>query len=90
MVYFEFPDIDSPPYIDSMTKSQTSDPNQIAARVVGETAARHNDVLPADVEAAWERWIAGVGKVDTRARSLLRAAFEVGVEQGTKQKVTRP
>jgi hypothetical protein len=36
--------------------------------------------LPADLEAAWKAWSAGVGKVDERGMALLRAAFEGGVD----------
>jgi hypothetical protein len=61
------------------------DPNQVAARVVGESTAKSEKPLPADVEAAWDKWIAGVGKVDTRAMALLRAAFEVGVSASGKK-----
>jgi hypothetical protein len=53
---------------------------QAAVRVGNETAARHSEPLPADVEAAWAAWSAGVGKVDERGMALLRAAFEAGVE----------
>lgn len=60
-----------------------ADANQIAARVVAEST--QDDRLPADVEARWEAWIAGVGRVDDRARALLRAAFEVGVEAGQQK-----
>jgi hypothetical protein len=54
------------------------DANQAAARIVKETIDRHTDALPADLEAAWEKWSAGVGKVDARGMALLRAAFEAG------------
>lgn len=63
-----------------MSKAKKPDVNQNAARVVSETAARSEGKLPADLEAAWERWSAGVGKVDARAMALLRAAFEAGAE----------
>jgi hypothetical protein len=56
------------------------DANQSAARVVKETADRHSKPLPADLEAAWKAWSAGVGKVDERGMALLRAAFEGGVD----------
>jgi hypothetical protein len=46
--------------------------------------ARHEQPLPADLEAAWEQWIAGIQKVDTRAKTLLRAAFEAGAEAAQK------
>ena len=43
-------------------------------------ATRHEDALPADLEAAWKSWSAGVGHVDARGMLLLRAAFEAGAE----------
>lgn len=63
-----------------MTKKPDS--NQAAADAVRETIRKHETPLPADVEAAWAAWSAGVGKVDARAMALLRAAFEAGVEAG--------
>ena len=62
------------------TSKPKSDANQTAARVVAESTAHTADSLPADLEAAWKAWSAGVGKVDSRAMSLLRAAFEAGAE----------
>jgi hypothetical protein len=56
------------------------DANQSAARVVKETVAKHSEPLPVDLEAAWDAWSRGVGKVDARAMALLRAAFEAGAE----------
>ena len=61
----------------------SSDPNQEAARVVREATAS-NEKLPASVEAAWERWSKGIQKVDERVKSLLRAAFEAGVDAARK------
>jgi hypothetical protein len=58
-----------------MTDRKESDANQTAARVVREATAKHETPLPADVEAAWAQWSAGVGKVDARVMALLRAAF---------------
>lgn len=58
------------------------DANQTAARIVRESTAPHATDLPADIEAVWAEWSKGVGKVDERAMTLLRAAFEVGVEAG--------
>jgi hypothetical protein len=60
--------------------SPPSDVNQTAARIVAESTAKLDTQLPADVEAAWAAWSAGVGKMDARGMALLRAAFEVGVE----------
>ena len=71
-----------PPAYNSGMSSKHPDANETAARIVGESAARNEERLPADVEAAWEAWSAGVGKVDARTLALLRAAFELGVEAG--------
>ena len=57
------------------------DSNQEAARVVGE-ATHDGETLAPDIEAAWAEWIKGIQQVDERARTLLRAAFEAGVEAG--------
>jgi hypothetical protein len=67
-------------------KRQTQDPNRAAARAVAQTIAKHEQPLPADVEQAWATWIAGIANVDARAKLLLRAAFEVGVEVGRQAK----
>lgn len=63
-------------------RTSNPDVNQTAARIVAEVAAQHEKPLPADVEAAWETWIASISNVDTRTKTLLRAAFEAGVEAG--------
>jgi hypothetical protein len=69
-----------------MKKRQArEDASQAAARVVGETAARHSEPLPADLEAAWKQWSAGIQKVDARGMLLLRAAFEAGAEAGKRK-----
>ena len=68
-----------------MPKLPKPDPNEAAARVVRAVTAKHEQPLPADVEAAWSAWIAGVQKVDERTKALLRAAFEVGVEAGRRK-----
>ncbi|MCB9899126.1 MAG: hypothetical protein H6825_14065 [Planctomycetes bacterium] len=64
-----------------MTKRKPSDEdeNQEAARVVRD-ATGGDDALPADLEAAWKAWIAGIQDIDERTRTLLRAAFEVGAD----------
>jgi hypothetical protein len=63
-----------------------TDPNAEAARVVRKvTDPGTPPPLPADVEAAWQRWVKGVQKVDERVRTLLRAAFEAGVEAGARK-----
>lgn len=56
------------------------DANQAAARAVERTVARNTDKLSGDIETAWAKWSAGVGKVDERGMALLRAAFDAGVE----------
>jgi len=64
-----------------MSKSpEKLDANQSAHRAVHNAAAAHEGQLPADMEAAWAQWSAGVGKVDERGKALLRAAFEAGYE----------
>src|ERR1700683_1672409 len=55
------------------------DENQGAAHAVSQTIAKHETPLPPGIEAAWEAWSRGVGKVDERGMALLGAAFEVGV-----------
>ena len=57
------------------------DPNVNAARIVREST-ESQEKLPADLEAAWEEWSKGIQKVDERAITLLRAAFEAGYEVG--------
>lgn len=64
---------------------KNEDPSQVAARIVRESTSKE-EPLPADVEAAWERWSAGVGRIDDRAAALLRAAFEAGVEAARQAK----
>lgn len=58
------------------------DENQAAAKAVATIAAKHSKPLPPDLEAAWAEWSAGVASVDQRTMTLLRAAFEAGVEAG--------
>ena len=58
------------------------DANQTAHRIAREAAGP--DDLPADLEAAWEAWIAGIQCIDERAKTLLRAAFEAGWEAGSR------
>lgn len=47
--------------------------NRIAAKL-----AEQEEPPSDDVDAAWEWWMAGVQRVDERAKTLLRAAFEAG------------
>jgi len=61
------------------------DANQTAHRVAAEATARTEKPLPAELEAAWERWSAGVGNVDERGMALLRAAFEAGWASAEKK-----
>ena len=56
------------------------DPNVEAARVVREST--EGEGLPADREAAWTEWSRGIKNVDERGMTLLRAAFEAGVDAG--------
>jgi len=56
------------------------DPNANAARIVSEST--DSSELPADIEAAWLAWSAGIQKVDERGMTLLKAAFEAGYEAG--------
>jgi hypothetical protein len=62
------------------SKTPAMDASQTAARVVGETIRRHEQPLPADLEAAWVKWSAGIANMDPRMEALLRAAFEAGAE----------
>jgi len=66
-----------------MRDRKQPDPNQVAARVIRETAAKNESQLPADVEAAWAQWSSSIQNVDQRTMALLRAAFEAGVEVGS-------
>jgi hypothetical protein len=63
-----------------MRKPKDRDFNQNIVRALSEATAKHEKPLPPDIEAAWEEWSRGIGKVDARGVALLRAAFEVGVE----------
>lgn len=56
------------------------DPNSNATRIARETAARGEQPLPADVEAAWAAWSRSIQNIDERTKTLLRAAFEAGYE----------
>jgi hypothetical protein len=60
------------------------DPNQNAARIVGE-AAGPAEQPAADLEAAWQVWSRHIQKVDERGMTLLRAAFEAGWEAGRQR-----
>ena len=58
------------------------DPNENAARIVAGSEARAAEHAPADLEAAWLEWSSHIQKVDERAMTLLKAAFEAGFEAG--------
>ena len=60
------------------------DPNEAAADLLRK-ATGEDEPLPPDLEKAWEAWIRSIQNVDERARTLLRAAFEAGVEAGSKK-----
>ena len=51
---------------------------------LSQATAKHEQPLPADIEAAWAEWSRGIGKVDARGMALLRAAFEAGVDVGKR------
>ena len=59
------------------------DPNEAAADLLRK-ATGEDDRLPPNVEGAWEAWIGSIQQVDERVRTLLRAAFEAGVEAGRR------
>ena len=61
-----------------------TDENEDAARVVRESTTS-DEALPAGLEAAWEAWSAGVQGCDERTMTLLRAAFEAGVDAAKRQ-----
>ena len=67
-----------------MRKSKGRDFSQNSVRIVSEATAKHEQPLPADVEAAWAEWSRGIGKVDARGMALLRAAFDAGVDVGKR------
>ena len=60
-------------------KRRDPDPNQTAARVVRETTAG-SEALPRDLEAAWAEWSRCIQGCDERTMTLLRAAFEAGID----------
>jgi len=60
------------------------DPNENAARVVGQATAANADAAQ-DLEAAWAAWSAHIQKVDERGMTLLRAAFEAGWDAGQQK-----
>lgn len=59
------------------------DPNQNAARIVAESAGEQAGAS-GDMESAWAEWSSHLQKVDERALTLLRAAFEAGWDAGTR------
>ena len=60
------------------------DPNANAARIVGESTKATTGTA-ADLDAAWAEWSAHIQKVDERAMTLLRAAFEAGFEAASQR-----
>jgi hypothetical protein len=67
-----------------MAKPKNRDFNQNTVRALSEATAKHEQPLPTDIEAAWEEWSRGIGKVDERGMALLRAAFEAGMDVGKR------
>lgn len=59
------------------------DVSENAARIVQESTQSTEKPLPADLEAAWEEWSRGLGRVDERTMTLLKAAFEAGYDAAT-------
>jgi hypothetical protein len=47
-----------------MKKRDAEDEVQAAVRAGQQVVSRHEQALPADLEAAWEVWCKGVRKVD--------------------------
>ena len=70
----------------SRDQEHNPDPNANAARIVSESTATGD--LPADLEAAWAEWSAGIQGVDERGMTLLRAAFEAGYETNRSSAAT--
>ena len=68
-----------------MRHPKNPDANETAARIIAETVAKHEQPLPADLEAAWQQWSSAIQKVDARGMALLRAAFEAGAEAARKR-----
>ena len=64
------------------------DPSENAAQIVGQ-ATGDQSTPPADLEAAWLAWSAGIQKVDERGMTLLRAAFEAGWEASGFGQISR-
>lgn len=65
-----------------MSEHET-DPNTEATQIMGESTGEEKP-LPADLEAAWAEWSKSIKGVDERSWTLLRAAFEVGIEARAK------
>ncbi len=63
--------------------SRPLDPNKEAARIVRETTGRP-DELPKDLEAAWKAWSSRIHACDERTMTLMRAAFEAGIDAGKR------
>jgi hypothetical protein len=54
------------------------DPNENAARIVGEATGSVPVAGSVEMERAWAAWSAHIQQVDERGLTLLRAAFEAG------------
>jgi hypothetical protein len=65
-----------------MKRKPKLDSVQSGVRAAKKTISKHEQPLPADLEVAWAEWSRAIKNVDTRGMTLLRAAFEAGVEAG--------
>jgi hypothetical protein len=73
-----------------MPRDQLHNPDHYvnADRIVDESG-RFRHTL-ADLEDAWAEWSSDIQKIDERALSFLRAAFEAGFEAGNSPQKNRP
>jgi hypothetical protein len=67
----------------SRMNDQHPAPIENATQIIDE-ATNQDNPLSADLEKAWAVWLKGIKGVDERGMTLLRAAFEVGVEAAGK------
>jgi hypothetical protein len=63
-------------------RKHNPDPDEDAARIVAGSEAREAAHTPGDLEAAWREWSSHLQKIDERAMSQLKGAFEAGFEAG--------
>lgn len=61
-----------------------TDPNKAASRIIKDLIGR-DEQLPAEIEAAWHKWISGIKAIDDRVKTLLRASFEAGIAAERKR-----